>query len=184
LGAFYTFGITFSNLEYAERCKLQFQDFEIKLNDSSEVKSNIYINNCDYKIEETQQYICAIFPTGLGTNEINLKFFEAKNFYHIRDCFYKFLFELNLPFNFAFFEFEGADFLQDFNPIEELQNADLSEIGNGELVGYFQGQYNPEEFLPKRFLDGLVISSSVYTISNLKIEELQPFKNGYLWLSL
>jgi len=184
LGAFYTFGITFSRLDYAEQCKLLFQDFQINLDDNTEVKSNIYINNCDYKLDELQQYICSIFPVGLGTNHINLKYFEAKNFFHIRNCLYNFLNGLNLPFNFAFFEFEGADFLQDFNPIEELQNADLNEIGDGKLAAYFQGQYNEKDFLPKRFLDGLVISSFVYNNFNLNIKEFRTYKKDYLWLPL
>ena len=184
MGAFYSLGISFNNIENAENCKSQFEKYNFVLSDNTEMLFRIFILKCDYLINGKNQYVCGIFPLGLEIPNLNQKLLKGKYFYEIRNLLYDFIRNLNLDFNFAFYEFEGADFVQDNNPIDEISIYGYGEIVSGEPVGYFLGLYNPKDFLQKRYLDGLIISNKIWNKDILNINEFETFKEGYLWLKL
>lgn len=179
MGAFYSFGITFNTLQDADNCKLLFTNHNLQLSDSTIVSSRILIGECEYMLGDKKQFVCAIFPNGLELPNANLKFLQPKYFYEIRNSFYKFLSEIDIEFNFAFFEFEAADFIQDNNPLLEFKNYENYYAGINE---YFDGLYNADDFLQKKYLGGLVIAKPLIESSSLNPDEFDYFKNGYLWI--
>lgn len=182
MGAFYSFGIIFSNQNDAEECKIQFSNYIVELSDGTKIKSRIFTEKCDYKINGLKQYLCGIFPIGLELPGLNPKFVQAKYFYEIRNHLYAFLEKLNLKFSFAWFEFEAADIIKDENPLIEIKTNGIGEIHSGELNGYFNGTHDKDGYFPKRDLDGFVISESLYKSSDLKLKEFKTFKSDYFWL--
>lgn len=184
MGAFYSLGITFDNIENAENCKSEFEKYKYYLSDNTEVGFRIFITKCDYLLNEKEQFTCGIFPLGLELPNANLKLLEGKYFYEIRTSIYTFVKDLKLSFNFAFYEFEGADFVQDNNPIFEILESGYGKIESGEPNGYFLGLYDSSDFLPKRYLDGLVISNTICDRNLTDLKEFENFKEGYLWLKL
>ena len=184
MGAFYSFGITFDNIENAKNCKSEFEKYNFSLRDNTEMDFRIFVTKCDYLLDEKEQFTCGIFPLGLELPNANLKLLKGKYFYEIRTKLYTFLKDLKLPFNFAFYEFEAADFVQDNNPIFEILEYGYGEIESGEPNGYFLGLYNSSDFLPKRYFDGLVISDAIYKRDLKVLKEFEKFKEGYLWLQI
>ena len=182
MGAFYSFGIIFSNQDDSEKCKYQFSNYGVELSDGTKIEFRIFTDECDYEINGSKQYSCGIFPIGLELPGLNPKLVKAKYFYEIRNQLYLFLEKLNLEFNFAWFEFEAADIIKDENPLLEIKKNGIGETHNGELNGYFNGTHDNDGYSPKRDLDGFVISESIYKLSELNLEEFKIFKSDYLWL--
>jgi hypothetical protein len=176
LGAFYSFGITFNKLEDAEFCKLSFENYDLQLSDSTIVDSRIFTRECDYLLNDKKQFICVIFPRGLELPNENPKLLQAKYFYEIRDLLYKFLIQIKLEFNIAFFEFEGADFIQDNSPLMEIEDYDNYYVGLNEYFG------DSQDFIQKKYLGGLVISTSVIKANPLNFNGFEIFKIGYSWI--
>ena len=181
MGAFYSFGITFSTSKEADNCKSLFENYDFSLSDSTIINSRLFVNQCDYSLNNNEQFICSIFPEGLELPGANPKLLQAKYFYEIRNMFYQFLLNLNLKFNIAFFEFEGADFIQDNNPLLIIQDYDDYYVSINE---YFTGLYKDEDFIQKKYLGGLVISESLDNKNNLNIDAFENFKIGYKWISI
>lgn len=184
MGAFYSLGITFDNIENAENCKFEFEKYKFFLSDNTEMSFRIFVLKCDYLLNGKEQFTCGIFPIGLEIPNPNLKLLKGKYFYEIRTALYNFLKDLKFSFNFAFYEFEGADFVQDNNPITEILEHGYGKIESGEPSGYFLGLYNSLDFLQKRYLDGLVISNAICEKDLTDLKEFENFKDGYLWLQL
>lgn len=182
MGVFYSLGITFDTIENAENCKLEFEKFDFSLSDNTKIDFRIFVTKCDYLLKEKEQFTCGIFPLGLELPNTNLKLLKGKYFYEIRTALYTFLQDLKISFNLAFYEFEGSDFLQDNNPINEILEYGYGAIESGEPNGYFLGLYNSSDFLPKRYLDGLVISETIYKSHFTDFKEFISFKENYLWL--
>lgn len=184
MGLFYSLGVTFDSIEEAKNCKIEFEKRKIFLSDNTEINFQISVLKCGYLLNKKEQFTCGIFPIGLEIPNANLKLFKGKYFYEIRNGIYTFLQDLKLSFNFAFYEFEGADFVQCDNPIIEILQYGFGEIYSGEPNGSFLGLYNSSDFLPKKYLDGLIISDRICDKKFKNSKELNTFKEGYLWIKL
>lgn len=80
-----------------------------------------------------------------------------------------------------FFEFEAADYLLNDNIIEDISNVGLGEIRQKDSnVPYFDSQ----NYVPKRYYDGLVISDDEYKMIAIRYPEFKLFKKGYVWLPI
>ena len=183
MGAFYSFGIIFNNQNDAEKCKTVFATYNLQLSDSTKIESRVFVDECDYAINDLKQYSCSIFPIGLELPGLNPKLVQANYFCEIRNQLYAFLKNLKIEFNYAWFEFEAADIIKDENPLPEIKKDGIGEIHGGELNGYFAG-VGDGKHSPKRDLDGFVISESLYESYELAIKEFEPFKSGYFWLPI
>ena len=180
MGFFYSLGINFDDLESAQTCKSKMISYKIQLSDLSIVDKTISI----YKSKLTGgkiQYQVQIFPDGLQYVTGNKKLASPAFFYEIRSRLYEFLLSSVFYYNYAFFEFEGADYFLDVDIAAYLNIHGIGKIKEGDDNAASIAQYVATDFTSKRFLDGLVLSNILYKELENK-SDFQKFNDNYMWL--
>jgi hypothetical protein len=122
-----------------------------------------------------------IYPVGLQYVTGDIKIASLPFFYEIRTILYKFLYDLDLKFNCAFFELEGADILNDNDIVNTLNEFGIGDIAKGDSNAASLIGGNPLDYDSKRLYDGLIVSDTVYNDINDKSFFIE-FKEGYMWL--
>ena len=172
MGYFWSMGISFQNKELAEKCKTEIDS--LVLSDNTLVGLGKYIS----ENKKLQTYILQIYPEGMEIAE-NEKLFSYPFFQEIRNQLYNFVLGLKIEYNIAFYEFEAADYLLNDDVIEDILSFGLGEIRMKQSnVLYF----DEENYIPKRYLDGLILSNNEYKKIAIRYPEFKPYKDGYVWL--
>ncbi len=181
MGYYYTLGINFNKRDLAEKCNQKVMNFEVKLSDNSIVEMKTYVYEEIFDNGEIR-YQSHINPKGLEYGLGHRKLFSKPYFYEIRKKLYSFLIELDLEFNYAFYEFEGADFFLNENIVDYINEFGIGEVKEDSNASYMLN-FDLEYYLPKRQLDGLVLSEKLFNLLENKSNFVQ-FKNEYMWLPL
>jgi hypothetical protein len=181
MGWFYTLGINFNDRELAEVCNQKIMNFEIKLSDNTIVEIATYIYE-EKLIDGISRYQSQILPKGLEYGLGNRKLLSKPYFYEIRNKIYSFLIELDIEFNYAFYEFEGADTFLDENIIEYLNEVGIGEVKK-DINASSMLSFDDDYYLPKRYFDGLIISEKLFNLLENK-SNFEVFKEKYMWLPL
>ena len=181
MGYFYSLGVNFDNRDLAEDCNQKIKSFEIKLSDNTIVEVETYIYEEKLTNGKTR-YQSQIFPKGLECGKGSIKLFSKPYFYEIRKKLYSFLNQLDLEFNYAFYEFEGADYFLDEDVVQEINEFGIGEIKQ-DTNAAFMLNFDVEYYLPKRQFDGLVLSEKLYNLLEDKSNFVE-FKSKYMWLAL
>lgn len=181
MGYFYTLGINFNNRDLAEDCNRQIKNFEIKLSDNTIVEISTYIYE-EKLIDGEIHFQSQIYPKGLEYSLGNRNLLSKPNFYEIRKKFYAFLMELNIEFNYAFYEFEGADYFLDENIIQEINKYGIGEVKKDTNAASMLN-FDVEYYLPKRYFDGLILSEKLFNLLENN-SNFVKFKNKYMWLPI
>ena len=179
MGYFYSLGVNFNERELAEKCNQKVKNFEIKLTDDSIVEVNTYVYE-EKLIDGKFRYQSQIFPEGMQCSTGNRKLLSKPYFYEIRNKLYSFLYELDMEFNYAFYEFAGADCFLDEDVVEQINKFGIGTTEKDKNAS-FMGFFNVDYYLPKRHLDGLILSERMF--SNIEDKNsFEEFKNKYMWL--
>jgi hypothetical protein len=184
----YSLGISFNTNREAQKCLMEFNNSPLVLSDSVVIDCATSVVNSCYPRNIPKQYICVISPKGMRDSKTNKKLFERPYFYEIRDLFYQFLFQLQLPFNYALWEMEGADRILTDDLATELKRNGIGGhygLGKDELgdpnAHCFSG-FGSSYYQDKRYLDGLVIAESKFPGINIEFPDFEEFKSAYNWL--
>lgn len=185
MGLNYSLGITFNNEEDANFCWNEFQNQEITLLGGNFVKlfPSVSEHADNYKLQE-KFYVLCVLINGFGNVGVDLNLFEPSNYYTIRDFFYEYLRSVKVDFEFAHFELEAADYLMCAEDMTDdiaflMKNSSEGDENVQKITGI--DKYN---FLSKRYIDGIVISSKNYSKLGKYQAEFQIFKENYYWLPL
>jgi hypothetical protein len=175
----WSFGIKFKSIEEAEKAKSKIDT--IILSDGTEVgiHKGITYQNGNLSLKECTLDLWLHHMQVAGDQ----KLLSFPYYYEIRDFYYQFLRDLEIDFNMALFEFEGADRIAHNNLIENINEDGIGAILNSDNCANLQ--VSDTIYQSKRILDGLVVSEE--NLGNLKKEFsglFVPFKPGYYWLPL
>lgn len=188
MGYFYSLAISFDSINDAEECLVEFKKANLLLSDFTVVDCASSIVESCYSDNKLKQYICNIRPKGMGDAETNKKLFERPYFYEIRDHIYQFLFQLQLPYNYALWEAEATDRILTDDLETDLRRDGIGGhygLGKDEVgdpnASYFSG-FGSNYYEDKRYLDGVVISESKFPRIRVECPGFEEFKSGYNWL--
>ncbi|WP_312388909.1 hypothetical protein [Chryseobacterium sp.] len=190
MGWYYSLGIVFENENLLTDCKNKFPHI-LKLSNGNNVRIITEISN----VEDSDNLVFQILPYGLSTdNLVNRNIlFTRPYFYEIRNFLYTQLFDLKVNFKIALFDLEAGDLLMQNTVI-----SDINEIGiDAFKFGYpnifniegdvnassLSGNHPPEYYIPKRYLDGLILHKKEFELIKDK-SEFQLFKENYYWIPI
>ena len=177
MGWYWSMGISFEEKILAEKCQERL--FKLKLSDKREVKLDSHVTlQTDYYY--TPHFVLEIFPEQM-TIDGDRKNLEYPYFIEIKSQLLRFIKELDLKLEIAFFEFEGADRITHENIIKEINENGIGEIIENDINHLFS---DSKDYKPKRYLDGLILSIEQYNLILNKIPEFKNFKDGYFWLPI
>ncbi|MGX7666380.1 hypothetical protein [Flavobacterium pedocola] len=177
MGFYWSMGISFSDKQIAENCQATLK--KINLSDGRIV--NLYSNILSQTNFDTQpDYVLEIFPEEMEIDG-NRRNLEFPFFGEIRDQLFQFIKELKLDFKIAFCECEGADRVTNENIINWINEDGIGEIRNREVNDL---GFDPRNYIPKRYFDGLILSNNEYKRLKKQHIEFEYFKDGYVWLPI
>lgn len=179
MGFYYTMGVNFDFQEDAQKFKTEIEDLPLVLTDGTTVKLHTEIRHCDFN---ENIFNVSIYPAGLQYAVGDQKKCSPVFFYEIRTQLYSFLKNAQPAFSCAFFEFEGADFLLDFE-IDQIIEDGIGKMKTGDPNAASLGGYEPTDFYSKRFFDGLVLSNAMFKTLN-DISGFEKFNDYYMWLPI
>ena len=177
MGYFWSMGISFMDKETAEICQAKLR--KIVLSDGSIVNLHSYILlQTSFDIEP--DYVLEIYPENMEIDgkrdNLNFPFFRE-----INKQLLQIIKELKYDFQIAFFEFEGADKVTNENIINSINEDGIGQIRHKEVNDIY---FDPKNYIPKRYFDGLILSNKEYERLNKKHIEFEYFKDGYKWLPI
>lgn len=184
MGFFYTMGINFDNEQAAEICKKQIDDLKIILSDGTQVEK--FVQMCKDELPSGKiSYNIDVYPKGLQYMVGDEKLASKPFFYEIRTILYTFIRNMNLVFNYAFFEFEGADQFMNQDIIVELNKYGIGPVNiegdpNASTLSCFPVDY----YCSKRYLDGLIIKDEIYNQLTIDKSAFSVFRENYYWLAV
>lgn len=184
MGYFYTMGIHFYEEQAAQNCKEQIEYLKIRLSDSTQVEKYVHILK-DTLPSGRNCYIVDIYLKGLQYMVGDKKLASKPFFYEIRSVLYNYLTSLDLAYNYAFFEFEGAERFLDEDILATLNKYGIDEVrAEGDPNAATLADNPAEYYYPKRYLDGLVISADIYNLLTIDKSAFEVFKEEYYWLPI
>ncbi len=181
MGYFYSLGVNFDDLETLDSFKKEIEKSYILLSNS--LKVSLTFQTAENKIpNNSNSFQLIIFPEGLQYMCGDKNFAGRPYFYEIRSKLYEFLINYEHTFNHAFFEFEGADFLIDNNIGNYINTYGIGDIQSGDKNAASLCDFEALYYDSKRFLDGLIISESIFSSLTTDKSYFEKFKKGYYWL--
>jgi hypothetical protein len=129
-------------------------------------------------------YQVDLYPNGLQYMAAPEKLASRPYFYEIRSQLYQFVLTLDIDFNDAFFEFEGADHLKDSDVAADINLYGIGNHEMGDQQAATLSIFEPSYYYGKRYFDGLVISEALYDRLIRDREHFVIFKPGYFWLPI
>lgn len=170
-------GIQFNSFKDAEKAKDKID--KITLSDGSIIGVYKEILCKEFQFSPNHYTLCLMAHQMQIAGDKKLLSFPY--FYEVRDTFYHFIHNLDIEFNLALFEFEGADKIAFDDTFHLINNYGIGQILNSNTCPELR--VSDTIFQEKRLLDGLVISDKMK--KELKVEYskfFEPYKKGYSWL--
>lgn len=184
---FYSLGISFNTKHEAISCREQLIQKQFILSNNINLQTTTYVSKTiysNYSDGAKEQYVIQLFIEGLGIPKTNIKLFEHQNFNELNQLIYNYIqSELN-HFNYAFFEFEGADHLCLEDVVVTIKKEGIGEVQNGDPNASYCSGIDANKFKSKRYLDGIIISESTLPKHHPNFNLFKEFKLGYYWLPL
>jgi hypothetical protein len=177
MGYYWSMGISFDDKPTAENFQAGLEEINLSDGRSAKLDSHILLQT---SFNNLADYVVEIFPKEMEIDG------ERKNlnypyFNEIKNQLYRFIRKSEFDFNIAFFEFEGADKVTNENIISWINEFGIGEIQEVEPNDNF---FDPRNYSPKRYFDGLILSNNEFSKLKPNYAEFKYFKENYVWLPI
>lgn len=177
MGYYWSMGISFDDKFTAENFQLGLKEINLSNGKSVKLDSHILLQT---NFNNNANYVVEVFPKEMEIDgrrqNLNYPFFNE-----IKEQLYYLVKISKFDFNIAFFEFEGADRVTNENIISWINEFGIGEIRNAEPN---DSNFDPRNYIPKRYFDGLILSCKEFRKLKVKYKEFKYFKDDYVWLPI